>query len=726
MFVVLLCIVVGCVIYRIFYLSVDKGHWAEYGERRLHAIDTIPAERGNIYDCNGNLLSSTLPQYSFYLDFGQLDTYAWKNSPEKKTMRDAFNYYRDSLALCLSKEFGDRTKEQYIQYLQAGVDKKSGYYLVTRKKASFQQMMRVKDFPFFRIGIKEIKQDGYPAYKSNLCGLIPVVSVTRVKPHDPLASKMIGNIHPERELGGRYGLEKVCDSLLCGMPGLGRYVYASVNNSKNGRNEAKALIMTIKEPVHGKDIISTIDIGIQEIAQSALHKQVIKNNARLGVIALMEVKTGEIKAVASLERNSNGRYEEKRNELLLALMEPGSTFKIASMMAALEDGVVHPDDPALSGEGGIWSFRSGFEPIKDHNWRRGGYESLSIPEVIYKSSNIGISKIILKGYRSNPQKYIDRLNAIGAIKPIDFGIEGAKTPIVNNPETRHKSNPNSMLKPWSETTLPWMSFGYEFYLPPVYTLNFYNAIANGGVMMKPMFVKEVVDGKKVQKTEPEVLNPEICSPSTLSTIQSMLAGVVREGTGTKVRSKFMKIAGKTGTTVKHGTELINVSFCGYFPADAPKYTCYVILTEISNTSPAGETAGAVFKNVAEQIYASKMELPASAARDTVFSLFPVVKKGCLRDTEYVLKSLNITFSSSESKSEWIMQLPEKTGVYLSDAFISKNVVPNIKGMGMKDAVYILEKTGLKVNRSGRGKVTEQSLVPGAGIRKGESITIRLN
>ena len=735
LFVVLLCIITVCVIYRIFYLSVDKGRWAEYGERRLQVIDTIPGERGDIYDCNGNLLSCTLPQYSFYLDFGQLDNYVWKDSHKvlntekkspKKTMHDAFDYYKDSLALCLSNEFGDKTKEQYLKYLQAGIDKKSGYYLVTRKKASFQQMMRVKDFPFFRIGMREIKQDGYPAYKSNLSGLIPVVEVRRVRPHDPLANKMIGDIFPDRESGGKYGLEKTCDSLLCGTPGLGRYLYASVNNAKSGRNEAKALVMTIKEPTHGKDIVSTIDIGMQEIAQKALHKQVLQNNARLGIIALMEVKTGAIRAVASLERNPNGSYSENRNELLLALTEPGSTFKTASMMAALEDNVVHPDDPALSGERGVWYFRSDLEPVKDHNWRRGGYGSLTIPEVIYKSSNIGISKIILKGYRSNPQKYLDRLNAIGVTKPIDIGIEGAKIPIVNKPETKYKRDPASMLSPWSDMTLPWMSFGYEFYLPPVYLLNFYNAIANGGVMMKPMFVQEIVDGETVQKTEPEIVNPEICSPATLSTIQSMLEGVVREGTGMKVKSKYVTIAGKTGTTVKHGTNFTNVSFCGYFPADSPQYTCYVTLMEVSNTSPAGETAGAVFKNVAEQIYVSKMELPASAARDSLLPFFPAVKKGYLRDTEYVLNLLNISFQLDKGKSEWITQTPDKNGIYLNDAVFSKSVVPNVTGMGVKDAVFVLEKVGLKVILSGRGKATQQSLPPGSVVPKGQSITIQLS
>ena len=726
LFVVLLCVVAGCIIYRIFYISVDKGNWAEYGERRLHVIDTIPAERGNIYDCNGKLLSSTLPQYTFHLDFGSLDKYTWPDSKKKK-MRDAFNYYLDSLALCLSNEFKDKTKEQYIRYLQAGANKKSGYYPLARK-VSFLQMMQLKDFPYLRIGIKEDRKAGYPVYRSNLSGLIPFVEAIRVKPYESLADKMIGNFTSENGVEKKYGLENMCDSLLRGTPGLGRYIYASVSNSK-GRNEPKELAMTIKEPKSGEDIVSAIDIGMQEIAQNALYKQVVQTNARMGMIALMEVKTGEVKAVASFQRNLDGRYKEYRNELLsLAFWEPGSTFKTASMMIALEDGVVSPDDPAMPGEGGVWNFRTGLKPIKDHNWRSGGFKSLTVPDVIHKSSNIGISKIILKGYGSNPQKYIDRLNEIGITKPMDLRIEGAKTPIVNNPETKYKADTTSLLKPWSETTLPWMSFGYEFYLPPIYTLNFYNAIANGGVMMKPIFVKGVMEGKKMKpETNPEVLTPKICSDGTLAIIKSMLEGVVLKGTGTKIQSKYVKIAGKTGTTVNHNNEnFVNVSFCGYFPADNPKYTCYVILQDVSRTSSAGETAGAAFKSVAEQIYVSKMELPASAARDTLSPFFPAVKKGHLHNTEYVLNALNISYQHDNGKSEWITQTSGGNGVYLNNTYLSKTVIPNVVGMGIKDAVYVLEKTGLKVTRSGRGKVTQQSLPPGTDIRKGQSISIRLS
>lgn len=736
-FVVLLCIITGGIIYRISYFSVDKGKWAEYGERRLHVTDTIPPERGNIYDCDGHLLSSTLPQYTFYLDFGQLDSFTWKGSRDvlgiskeeakKVKMRKAFNYYIDSLSFYLSKEFGDRTPSQYKRYLQDGANKRSGYYLVTRKKATYQQMMRIKDFPYFRIGIKEVNIEGYTAYKSNLSGLIPVVEVKRVKPYGSLASRTIGDIYAERQAGGKNGLEYAYDSILRGVPGLGRYVYASVNNPRIGRNEAKALVVTIQEPKSGKDIISTIDIGMQEIAEKALYKKVTEHNARLGMAAVMDVKTGEVKAVANLAKLPNGVYQEVRNEILVALLEPGSTFKTASMMAALEDGVVHVNDPEIYGEQGSWTFRQGIKPIRDHNWRKGGYETLTVPQVIYNSSNIGIAKIILRGYNSNPQKFIDRLNTIGVIKPMEIEIPGTKNPVVNNPDTRHQKDSTGLLSAWSATTLPWMSFGYEFYMPPVYTLNFYNAIANNGVMVKPIFAKAASrNGKIEQKFETEILNPAICSPSTLATIQSMLLGAVEEGTGRPVKSDYMKIAGKTGTTQIHGTNFTNVSFCGYFPADDPRYTCLVILCEVNGTLSAGATAGQVFKNIAEQVYVANMELPAADARDTIHVLTPQIKKGYSKETADVLSALNISYIN-DAGSEWITQRSGlNNNIYLETIKLSKDVVPNVIGMGAKDAVYVLEKIGLRVKVIGRGKVTQQSISSGSGMQKGQLITIQLN
>ncbi|MCL1944004.1 MAG: transpeptidase family protein [Candidatus Azobacteroides sp.] len=737
LFVVLLSIITGCIIYRIFYFSMDKGGWAAYGERRLHVVDTIPAERGNIYDCNEHLLSSTLPQYTFYMDFGQIDSFTWRGSQvvlgigkeeaRKTKMRKAFNYYLDSLSYCLSKEFGDRTPSGYKRYLQDGADKKSGYYLVSRKKATYQQMLRIKDFPYFRIGMKEVNIEGYTAYKSNLSGLIPMVEVKRVKPYGSLASRTIGDISANRSAGGKNGLEYAYDSLLRGEPGLGRYVYASINNPVKGRNEAKALVVTMKEPKSGSDLVSTIDIGMQEIAEKALFRQVVANNARLGMVALMEVKTGEVKAVANLAKMPDGTYQEVRNEILVAMLEPGSTFKTASMMAALEDNVVKVDDPPISGEHGVWQFRPGVKPIRDHNWRRGGYESLTVPEVIYNSSNIGISKIIMQGYKNNPQKYIDRLNAIGAIKPIKIEIPGTRDPVVNNPGTRHQKDSTSLLGAWSVTTLPWMSFGYEFYMTPIYTLNFYNAIANGGVMVRPLFAKEAkLNDKVVQTFRTEVLNPAICTPPTLATIQSMLLGVVEKGTGKPVRSKYMKIAGKTGTTQIHGTDFTNVSFCGYFPADDPKYTCLVMLCGVDGNLSAGATAGIVFKNIAEQIYVAHMKLPVAAAKDTLHVLTPVIKKGNLRDTKEVLSILNLSFHDNAGSAEWMKQSEGQNNIYLDYMTLPKNVIPDVTGMGAKDAVYVMEKIGLRVKLSGLGKVTRQSLLPGSGFQKGQLITIQLD
>ena len=733
--VLLLCIAMGFVVYRVSYFSYDKGKWAEYGEKRLQTVDTIPSERGNIYDCNNRLLSSTLPQYTFYLDMGRLGDIPWKGAKqvltdkkeaEKATMLTAFNYYIDSLSYYLSKEFGDRTASQYKKHLQNGQNKKSGYYRITSQKASYQQMMRVKDFPFLRIGAKEYTMDSYPVYKSYLSGLISDVEVKRKKPYGSLAYRTIGEIDPKMVKGGLNGLEFAYDSILRGENGLGRYVYATINVSKGKRevNQLKTLKVTMQEPASGRDVIAAIDIDMQEIAQKALHEKVVQYNAKKGMAALMEVKTGRIKAMANLMQVSEGAYVEGQNEMLVGYYEPGSTFKTASMMAALEDNVVHIDDPALDGEGGEWKFQEGIKPIKEHNWRRGGYKSLTIPGVLHNSSNIGIAKIVLKGYRSDPERFLNRLESMGITKPMQLELSGS-TPQVNHPSTRHQRDKNTNLVAWSATTLPWMSFGYELQLPPIYTLAYYNAIANNGTFLRPLFAQAINNNGKTEKAfAPDVIIPEICSSSTLSIIQDMLLGVVEEGTGKPVKSEYMKIAGKTGTAQTHTSPKVNVSFCGYFPADNPQYTCFVMLSEVDNNLSAGKTAGEVFKNIAEQIYVANLRMAAKEAKDTIHAMTPTIKSGKAAEIELILKNLNIAYTNNSSAT-WIRQAAE-SGIQFKDIQISQKATPNVTGMGAKDAVYLLESAGLRVRIAGRGKVAKQSLSPGAAYQRGQTIEIQLN
>ncbi|MCD7972510.1 MAG: transpeptidase family protein [Candidatus Azobacteroides sp.] len=735
-FVILLCTIMGFVVYRVSYFSVDKGKWAEYGEKRLHVVDTIPAERGNIYDCTGHLLSSTLPQYTFYLDFSNLASVRWRGASEvlenkdaakKATMLDAYHFYLDSLAYYLSKEFKDKTPNQYKKHLNEGLKKKSGYYRITTQRASYQQMMRIKDFPFLRIGIREQNIDGYTAYKSNHSGLISVVEVKRKKPYGSLAFRTIGEIHLDRRMGGKNGLEYAYDSLLKGEPGLGRYVYATMNVPVGNRevNRLKSLKVTIKEPEAGKDIISTIDINMQEIAEKALRKKLMEHNAKNGMAAIMDVKTGEIRAVSNLMKTRSGMYEEGRNEMLVGLYEPGSTFKTAAMMAALEDGVVHVNDPALDGEGGVWNFQKGIKPIREHNWRRGGYQSLTVPQVLYNSSNIGISKIILKGYRSDPERFLNRLDEMGITRPMELEIPGSHIPQVNHPGTRHKRDENSMLGAWSATTLPWMSFGYELLLPPIYTLSYYNAIANNGSFLKPVFAQAVSKNGKILETfEPEELISSICSPGTLSAIQEMLLGVVEEGTGRPVKSDYMLIAGKTGTTQIPNTGQVNTSFCGYFPADNPRYSCFVMVCGIDSYLSAGKTAGEVFKNIAEQVYVANMKVPVKEAKDTLNPLIPYIKYGNTKETEMVLKRLDLMYTNA-ANTDWLKQVSSENSIQLDGIRFSQDVVPDVFGMGAKDAVYLLESYGLKVKLNGRGKVSAQSIKAGTAVRKGETITINL-
>ncbi|MDR2475859.1 MAG: transpeptidase family protein [Bacteroidales bacterium] len=741
--VTILCCIMIVIAYRLSAFSADKGKWAAYGEneKQLHRIDTIPAERGNIYDCNGYLLSSTLPQYTLALDLRQLDAIRWyragkiwDGAPAKATMLDAFNYYVDSLAFRLSMLIQDGTPAEYKRYLTAGVEKRSGYYRISCKrtnwKASYDQMLQIKSFPFIRIGIREYVEDGYLTYKSYQSGLISKVEVQRIKPYAMMGSRTIGDIYTDRKLGGKTGLEAACDSLLKGKPGWGRYEYATENQKTEyaNVNKTRRVQVVIKEPETGYDIISAIDISMMEIMEKALLQQLDSTRAESGLAALMDVKTGEIKAISNLRRQKDGSYLEGQNDMLVGQFEPGSTFKTASMMAALEDSLVEVDDSPIPVEGGIWyPFSKDAPPIRDHNWRSGGYKfPLSVPQVLHYSSNIGMAKIILRAYRNSPEKYLARLYKMGITRPMKLEIPGAGIPDVNTPETRHKKNPYSALKPWSNTTLPWMSFGYELTLPPIYTLSFYNAIANNGIFLKPVFVKSVTKNKQNIKTfHSDTIAAPVCSEKTLGIIRSMLIDVVNRGTGTPVKSKYIQIAGKTGTSQVHGTEFVNVSFCGYFPAENPQYTCFVMLCKVGGHSAAGKTAGLVFKNIAEQVYVAKLQKDVSEAKDTVNSFLPVVKRGNVRDTENVLKKLNIVYKN-QATGEWTAPYYSGDTILLKTLNLPHKTVPNVIGMGAKDAVYTLEKCGLRVTLNGLGKVTRQSIPVGSDFRHGQTITINLD
>ena len=563
----------------------------------------------------------------------------------------------------------------------------------------------MKKFPFLRLS----------RYKS---GFYTKEMVQRQKPFGTLASRTIGDIYGEIEAGGvtkgKNGLELQYDSLLRGEPGV-----SSVRRVGGGWTNVVEI-----EPVDGMDIRTTIDINIQDITEKSLVDMLKKIDAESGTAVVMEVATGEVKAITNMGRIREGAYAETKNHAVADEIEPGSTFKVASMMVALEDGICQPSDTVDVGKG-IYMYKGA--RMTDHNMNKGGYGRISAEQAIWYSSNIGVAKIILKGYEKNPTKYVECLYKLGLTIPLNLEIPGAGRAKIRMP--------NDTALYWSKTTLPWMSFGYETQIPPIYTLTFFNAIANEGKMVRPMFTKEIMhNGKTVQSFSTEVLKSSICSDKTLEIIKDMLLGVVEKGTGKAVHSDIIRIAGKTGTAqIASGgvyrTSGHQVAFCGYFPADEPKYSCIVVIRRPRIGYPSGGTmSGGVVKAIAEKVYASHMSFDVrDMERDSLAVILPAAKNGNLEALENVLDKLDVSANTDSLETKWVVAKREEgeEELHLRDLAIREGLVPNVIGMGAKDAVFLLESAGLRVVLDGMGRVSAQSMGAGTRIAKGQSIRLTL-
>lgn len=678
---------------------VDKEKWEKVAESQKRPNRLILPGRGNIYSADGKLMATSVPRYYMYLDF-RADGFALDTLLKGK--RDNI----DSLCYYLSRKLKNRSAGAYKDYIKRGLKGKSRQFPLYEGKVSYSDLKEIRKFPFLRLS----------RYKS---GFYVKQMVQRQKPFGTLASRTIGDIYGEIEGGwatkGKNGLELQYDTLLRGKPGLSsvRRVGGSWTN------------VVEMEPVDGMDIITTIDINIQDITEKSLVDKLKEIDAESGTAVVMEVETGEIKAITNMGRIREGVYGETKNHAVADETEPGSTFKVASMMVALEDGVVSPHDTVDTGNG-IYMYKGA--RMTDHNANRGGYHRISAEEAIWYSSNIGVAKVILKGYEKNPSKYVEGLYRIGLNRPLDLEIPGA-----GRAKIRH---PKDTATYWSKTTLPWMSFGYETQIPPVYTLAFYNAIANNGKMVRPVFTKAIThNGKVVQEFSTSVVNPAICSENTLAIIKDMLLGVVEKGTGKAVLSDAIRIAGKTGTAqisqgkagYKAGGVSHQVSFCGYFPADKPKYSCIVVIRRPRIGYPSGGTmSGGVCKNIAEKIYASTFPLiPKELPVDTLMQKVPSVKGGDAEALQYVMDVLDVDYEDSDVDGRWVATERRQEDVLMKDVSVKSGLVPNVVGMGAKDAVFLLESAGLKVNLGGIGRVVSQTIPPGRKIVKGQTITLTL-
>lgn len=685
---------------------VEKEKWEKVAESQKRPNRLVLPGRGNIYSADGKLMATSVPRYYMYIDFSA-DCYL--EPGEKWNSLDTLKMSRrngvDSLAIYLSHKLKDRTPAGYKSYLLRGLASKSRSYSVYTGKISYSDLKEIRKFPFFRLG----------RFRS---GFYTKEMVQRQKPFGTLASRTIGDIYGEIETDGatkgKNGLELQYDSLLRGQAGL-----SSVRRVGGGWTNVIEV-----EPVDGLDIRTTVDINIQDITEKSLVDMLKSIDAESGTAVVMEVATGEVKAITNMGRVGEGVYGETKNHAVADESEPGSTFKVASIMVALEDGLCNPGDTVDVGNG-IFMYKGA--RMTDHNNNKGGYGRITVEQAIWFSSNIGVAKTILKGYSDNPTKYVEGLYRVGMNADLRLEIPGAGRAKIRRPD--------DSLRYWSKTTLPWMSFGYETQVPPINTLTFFNAIANDGKMVRPMFTKEIMhNGEPTQSFSTEVIKSSICSDKTLALIKGMLLGVVEEGTGKAVHSDVVRIAGKTGTAQiatggVYRTSGHQVSFCGYFPADEPKYSCIVVIRRPRIGYPSGGTmSGGVVKSIAEKIYASHMSFDIRDMEpDSLAVKLPAVKGGQLKAVENVLNELDVKTNTDSLETKWVRTASEEeeNRIKLKDITLRSGLVPSVVGMGAKDAVYLLEKVGLQVSLSGLGRVTSQSIQPGQRISKGQTVLITL-
>ncbi len=669
-------------------LPPRSHYWEEVDKRFTKENIPIPANRGDLLDCNGQLLVGSLPEYRLYMDFKVVDRDSLAQAKAQAWRDSAFEKDLDSIAIGLAKIFPDRDSKWFRKRLSDGKKRGGFAWRIYPGHASYIQYMKCKELPLLRES----------ALKG---GFNPEAIIQRKKPFGSLASRTLGLLYKDSD-AAKCGLELSFDTILRGKPGISHR--AKVRHSR--------LTFVDKEPENGHDLMTTIDINIQDVADRALRNKLHEVGAEVGVAIVMETHTGDVKAIVNLTRAGDGEYYEMKNSAVSDLWEPGSTFKTASILVGLDDGVIKKTDRIDTGKG-IYMMHG--RPMKDHNWRRGGYGELTVSGVLEYSSNIGVSRLIDQAYHDDPDRFVRGLNRIGVGIPLDLPFNGKGEPRVRHPKKQGRYWLN-----WSNTALPWMSIGYECMLPPISTLTFYNAIANGGRMVKPRFIKaEMKDGQIIKEFPTEVIKESICKPSSLADIQDILEKVVSQGLGKKAGNKgLFKVSGKTGTAqiasgsagYHSGTTRYMVSFCGYFPSEAPKYSCLVCIVKTGLPASGGGQAGPVFSEISQYIMTKGMYRSTESAADTNSVFIPEVSKGDPILSRNLLHQLDLN-------EEGVEMAPEDT--------IAADKVPNVIGMGARDAVFALQEKGLRVKTAGIGRVVEQNIAPGSEVVKGKTITLTL-
>ena len=689
----LICFFAVLIAYKIFVIQISEGDkWRAKAKNFSTKLFDIEAVRGNIYDANGILLSTSLPYFEVGVDLHV-----------EAITKEVFDDNVDSLAYCFAKLYPDKSTKEYKKLLIKARRDSTIRYQVLRKDVSYPELQRIKKFPLLRKGRN---RGGFTYAQTN----------KRERLFQNLAARTIGKYN-KAGTGKSYGLEIAFNNYLKGESGQ-RLMQKIAGGVWKPIDEEEEFMLE-----DGADVVSTIDINIQDVASNSLMNSLKKHGADHGCLILMEVKTGEIKAIANLTRKDSVKYVEELNYAIGVATVPGSTFKLPSLVAVIEDYGVELDEVIDVGDGVCY-----FYDAKVSDSHRPEKSRLTVQEIFEQSSNVGVTKLITRYYAKDPQKYIDRLYQMNLNSPLNISIPGEAAPYIKT--TKDKS--------WSKISLPWISYGYETKITPLQILTFYNAIANNGKMVRPLFVKEINKrGKVIEAFEPEVINPSICSQSTVDKAKKMMEGVVLEGTGKFLKNATYKIAGKTGTAQigkVDGRMTYQASFVGYFPADNPKYSCIVVVSAPSGDAYyGGVVAGPVFKDVADKVYSTSLDIhqEINTGQQLIAKKAPVSRSSSQHELESVLKELKITSVSKNKDAEWASPAltADSSAIHLiandPEALLKKGLIPNIIGMSARDALYLLENNGIRVKITGSGSVVQQSLPVGTPFIKGTELKLQL-
>lgn len=679
------------IIARVVYIQqFEKKELLEMAMKQEIRVREMAAIRGNILADDGTLLAVSVPIFEVRMDM-----------MTDSITEELFSRNVDSLATSLARLYPDHTPAEYKDMLWDGRRNKERYMLI-RRDVTYPELKKMRTFPIFKRG----------KFKG---GLIVIPQYERELPYKSLARRIVGYESGEGDKKVFVGLEGFFTKNLQGANGqrVERRIGGGAWLPVGQENQI--------DPQNGDDIVTTLDVNLQDLAESALRKELIADSADHGCVILMEVKTGYIRAMANLGRTKSGNYAEIFNYAIGESQETGSTFKLASFLVALDDGKITLETP-VNCSGGVTMY-SGRKMEDSHH----GLGVIPALQVFEKSSNVGTSRMIYTAYSATPQKFIDGLYRIGINRPLNLQIAGEGRPYVKNTSSKF----------WSALSLPWMSIGYEISLAPIHLITLYNAVANDGKMVKPLFVREIRrNGQVIERFNTVVINPQIVSPSAIKSARRMLEGVVEEGTGANIKSPHYKIAGKTGTAqiaagnkgYRQGTKQVQYkgSFVGYFPADNPKYSCIVVIVNPKKGKYyGGAVAAPVFRELSDRLYAIRPDIMVPLPQDTGAARLPFAHAGNSSDISAAFSLLGMQVRPSSAQTTWVKPVADGGGVLLVPHAPSKGTMPDVTGMGLKDALYLLEKQGLKVLVNGKGTVVRQSIAPGHLIYKGLPVVLDL-